>query len=58
MDDRDRDKLKQAIQVEDVKEVVKVTAHILAKDDGACMEIAEAYLAVDKEYRNDKENGK
>ena len=58
MDNKDRDKLRRAIQAEDVKGVVKATAHILAKDDETCMKIAEAYLTADEECGNDKENRK
>lgn len=58
MTDKDKDNLIQAIEAEDVEGTIKATCHILAKDDKACMEIAEAYLAVDEECRNDKENRK
>lgn len=53
MDKEDKDKLTQAIQEVSVKDIVKVAAHVLAKDDKACMEIAEAYLAECERMENE-----
>ena len=40
----DKEKLRQVIKTGDCKQLVRLTAQILAKDDKALQEIAEAYL--------------